>query len=179
MARRRHSRSRRFHARRLHSRRQDGWHKAIVPVSFTAAFLGQLTQKDFEPGAQQSAAFQNANMVGKLKFLTNDVVGRITGINIFKDTTQFQQTINPAGVINKYVGLGLLMNIVYPMIPRVPGKGLARKAGGALIAGGFFGGLFDDPARAGGGIGGSHGQGQAALGNPASRTSGFGGTFTG
>lgn len=150
MARRRHRR--RFNRTRLARSRMSRmhrsiWHKAIVPASFTAAFLGQITNKDFASNAQQGAAFQNADMVGKLKFLTNDIVGRITGINIFNDTIQFKQTINPAGVINKYVGLGLLMNIVYPMIPRVPGKGLARKAGGALIAGGFFGGLFDDPVR--------------------------------
>lgn len=119
--------------------------KYISPSAFVLSFLGQITSKDFAQGAPQAQTFANADTMGKVKFLTNDVVGRITGINPFGESTQFKQTINPAGMFNKYVGLGLLFNSVYPLLPRVPQKGLARKAGGALIAGGILGGLFDDP----------------------------------
>lgn len=141
MARRR--RHRRFSRSRSHS-----WHKAVAPTAFLAAFLGQLTVKDFAPGAAQGTAFKNADLLGKFKFLMNDVTGRISGVNFFGDATQFTQTINPSGMINKYVGLGLLATIFYPMIPKVPGKSIARKAGGALIAGGLLGGLFDDAPKA-------------------------------
>lgn len=183
-------------ARRRHRKTSThGWRKWVTPSVFAASFIGQLAVKDFQPGTTQASFFQSGTGIQRAQMLANIITGRISGINIFSGAPQFQQTVNPAGMINKYVGLGLLMSFIYPKLPEVPQKALIKKAGGALIAGGLFGGFFD-PAT--GVRGGATASGVARVGNlgaigapagttvmgtigtaqPASRVSGFGGTFS-
>ena len=65
-------------------------------------FLSQLTQKDREAGA-----YNVASMGDKAKILTNNVAGRIIGINPFSDVQSFPQTINLDGAFNKFTAIGV------------------------------------------------------------------------
>lgn len=137
MARRRH--------RRYHSRRGGVGHylnKAIVPATFLGSFISQATAKDIAV----STVYPTLPAMEKGKFLLNSVAGRATGFNPFPQYGNNRMTINPAGVVNKFTGLGLGLIILSHVIPRgMGGKSIARKAGKGLLWGGIVGGLIDDP----------------------------------
>lgn len=149
MARHRSRRRFRFSSvRRRYSRHERGIGRALEGGSFAVTFLSQLTQKDIQ---NNSSSFSSYTTTDKIRFLTNTVVGRITGINVFSDMPQVSQTINPAGMINKYTGLGIAFGLIYPHIPKAPAKGVIGRLGKGALLGGIFGGLFDAPLRQGGG----------------------------
>lgn len=135
--------ARRRRRSRKHSRKM-GLGRLIFPVAAGASFLSQLTSKDFGAGGVGTTTFATANASGKAQFLVNDIVGRITGINPFAQSVQFKQTINPAGVLNKWTGAGLALMLL-GSIPGMPLKGKAKSIGKGLLVGGAVGGFFDDP----------------------------------
>lgn len=159
--------------------------KVVTPAAFGLSFLSQLMSKDLDPSTTQGRYYQNADIVGKIKMISNDVTGRVTGLNAFPDAPNFKQTINPAGVVNKYTGMGLGLLIYSHVAPRgMGGKGLARKVGKGLFWGGVIGGFFD-PATGARAAGGTQARalssysvpGQQA-GSAGSRVTGFGGTYS-
>lgn len=125
--------------------------KALGYGSVGLAFLSQLTAKDIQAN---SGMFSNLSATDKLRFIGNTVVGRITGINVFKDMPQVQATQNPAGIVNKWVGTGIGLLILNKITKSVGiGKILPDKVGKGFVVGGIIGGFFDAPARQGGGSG--------------------------
>ncbi len=115
------------------------------------AFLEQISAKHRQT---MGSAFSNAPTTQKLKILTNIVTGSITGVNFFSNEVQAQQTINPAGVLNKWTNAGGLM-IVYGVIgkhvnkmagtPVIPATAKVKSIGKQVMIGGAVGGFFDDP----------------------------------
>jgi hypothetical protein len=105
--------------------------------------------KDIDPSTSQGAAFAAADPMSKAKFAINDIVGRITGINVFpsSDAPQFTQTINPAGVLNKTTGFGLGL-LIYNKIGSRAGlpKIVSDRVAKEILKGGAIGGFFDAPS---------------------------------
>lgn len=137
--------ARRRHYRRHGSRSHGAMSiigKAITPLSFVAAFVPQITNKD-TVGNASYAALPNTQ---KAQFLVNSIAGRMTGFNPFPQYGTQSFTVNPAGVINKYTGMGIGLMVLGSVLPRgVGGKGIAKKIGKGLFWGGVIGGFFDDP----------------------------------
>lgn len=185
MARRRRHRS--GHKKSGLMRSLNRW---VAPVTFGVAFVGQLTQKDI-------AAYPNFNAlpnIEKGKFLANVVLGRTTSFNPFPQYGTPKFTVNPSGMINKYVGAGLGLMILSAVAGRELGhKSLMHKVGKNLVLGGALGGFFDantgGRAASGGNTSVRSIGGGAAIGNTSigggiaggtgSQFSGFSGTFTG
>ena len=129
--------------------------KKLFPIARELAtpvsFLDQVTAKDRQT---LGSAYTNAPTVQKLKILTNIVVGRTTGINPFSSEIQLPQTINPAGILNKWTQAGGLM-LVYGVLGKginkiagmniAPHTGKVSSVGKRFITGGAIGGFFDDP----------------------------------
>lgn len=120
-------------------------------VAAPIAFVEQISAKDRQT---MGSAFDNAPTTQKLKILSNIITGRITGINFFQDEFQAQQTLNPAGVLNKWTQNGAIM-LVYGVIGKqvnkmagqevVPVTAKIKSIGKQLIIGGGVGGFFDEP----------------------------------
>ena len=116
--------------------------KAVTPLAFVASFLPQITAKD----TVNNAAYVALPNTEKAQFLANSAIGRMTGFNPFPQYGTQQLTINPAGTINQYTGMGLGLMILSHVLPKeAGGKSLARKIGKGLFWGGVVGGFFDDP----------------------------------
>ena len=120
--------------------------EAATPISF----LDQISRKDRET---MGDSFNSAPITQKLKILVNIVGGRMTGINLFSDEVQAPQTINFAGMFNRWTGLGAGM-LVYGFISKgvtingqklLPHGSKLSALGKRLLTGGAFGGLFDAP----------------------------------
>lgn len=141
---RRHaSRAARSSRHRLRHHHENPLTKVLPGVAGALAFFAQVTQKDI---AANSGTYDSADAAGKAKFLTNVVVGRVTGINPFSDSVKVKQTINPGGMFNKYVGLGLGALAYGKLAPKgMPYKGVMAKTGAATAFFGALGGLFDAP----------------------------------
>jgi len=116
--------------------------KLITPASFIAAFVPQIAGKDIN----NNPSFQTLAPMEKAKFLSNSIMGRTTGINPFPQYGTSSFTLNPAGTLNKYTGMGVGLMILSEVLPRgFGGKSISRKVGKGLFWGGIVGGLFDDP----------------------------------
>jgi hypothetical protein len=137
-----------------------GISKRIFPVvktlSAPIAFLEQITAKDRQDLGQ---SFTTAGYSTQLKIMSNIVLGRLAGITPFhklSDGTMLPtapQTINPAGVMNKWTNAGLIglgyqiigkninKAVGTPIIPETAKIGSISKS---VFIGGALGGFFDD-----------------------------------
>ena len=86
----------------------------VKAVSAPIAFLEQLTAKDRQINA---GTLSTATTTTQAKMLLNFVTGRLAGFGLFKNTGAITppQTINPAGVINKWTNAGLI-GIAYKVL---------------------------------------------------------------
>lgn len=133
--------------------------KKLFPIAKGLAaptsFLEQITAKDRQV---LGSAYATAPTTQKVKILSNIVTGRLTGINLFSDEYQAPQTINPAGILNKWTNAGGIMiayNILGSGLNKSVGKSIAPATGKIgsigkqLAIGGGIGGFFDDPVATG------------------------------
>ena len=121
--------------------------KLAAPV----AFWSQLTEKDYDTlNADQS--YREADYMTKLKVASNILTGSLTGRVLFSEqynpSPNGQPRINPAGVINKWTGIGVAGKI-YSLVGKqmgLPEQAAIGKIGTKLIFGGAVGGFFDPPS---------------------------------
>ena len=115
--------------------------KLAAPV----AFWSQLSQKDYEV-LNASPQYHALDYIGKLKVAANILTGSLTGKVAFSDqynpSPNGSPRINPAGIVNKWVGIGLAGKISVRLIgdwavPKNESLGLERMAQGP--AGGRLG----------------------------------------
>ena len=133
----------------------------VKTVSAPIAFLEQITAKDRQDLGQ---SFSTAGYSTQLKIMSNIVMGRFAGITPFhklSDGTMLPtapQTINPAGVVNKWTNAGLIglgYKVIGSQINKTTGMSLIPETskigsiGKSVLIGGALGGFFDDaPAKA-------------------------------
>jgi hypothetical protein len=120
-------------------------------VTKLATFTLQATAKD----TVGNTTYQNLSATSKAQFLLSDIVARATGHNIYPALTGVKtQTFNPAGIVNKYTGIGVGAWIIAALAPKgTPYKGMIKSFGKDFLLGGILGGLIDDSVRSGGGQG--------------------------
>lgn len=113
----------------------------IRELTTPLTFLDQISRKDRET---LGSAWDNAGWTQKGKIMVNIILGRVTGFNVFKEEYQTQQTINPAGIVNKWTGTGFGFWL-YSKIPirQLPLKAKLGAIGKRMMTGGGIGGLFD------------------------------------
>jgi len=124
--------------------------KLAAPV----AFWSQLSQKDYEV-LNASPQYHALDYLGKLKVAANILTGSLTGKVAFSDqynpSPNGSPRINPAGVINKWTGIGLAGKI-YSMVGKqmgLPEQAAIGRIGTKIIYGGAVGGFFDPPSAQG------------------------------
>ena len=134
----------------------------VKAVSAPIAFLEQITAKDRQT---LGATFTQATTTTQLKILANITLGRLAGITPFHKLSDgtilptAPQTINPAGVLNKWTNAGLI-GIAYKVLggalnkfgkdmglgsSLVPETSKIGSIGKSVLIGGALGGFFDDP----------------------------------
>ncbi len=133
----------------------------IKAVSAPIAFFEQITAKDRQT---LGITFTQATTTTQLKILANITLGRLAGITPFHKLSDgtilptAPQTINPAGVVNKW-STGGLIGISYGIIGKavnnmarnmglgsvVPEVSKIKSIGKSIFVGGVLGGFFDDP----------------------------------
>lgn len=132
---------RRRHSRKF-ARHESVISKVVLPSSFFASFINQVNAKDLST----SGTYNNLDTMGKAKWQIGNAVGRVTGFYPFADVTGTHPfAINLLGPVNKWTGLGVVMSMILPAVPKLPHKGMIRKAGSGFLLGGIIGGLFDNP----------------------------------
>ena len=124
--------------------------KLAAPV----AFWSQLSQKDYEV-LNASPQYHALDYIGKLKVAANILTGSLTGKVAFSDqynpSPNGSPRINPAGIVNKWVGIGLAGKI-YSLVGKqmgLPEQAAIGKIGTKIIYGGAVGGFFDPPSAKG------------------------------
>ncbi len=137
-------------------------HKSIKSMARTwanrlaspVAFWSQLSQKDYEV-LNASPQYHALDYLGKLKVAANILTGSLTGKVAFSDqynpSPNGSPRINPAGVINKWTGIGLAGKI-YSMVGKqmgLPEQAAIGRIGTKIIYGGAVGGFFDPPSAQG------------------------------
>ena len=129
--------------------------KAADKLAAPAAFWSQLSQKDYEI-LNARPEYHALDYLGKLKVAANILTGSLTGRVAFSDqynpSPSGQPRINPAGVINKWTGIGVAAKI-YGKIGKtmkLPEHAAIDKIGSKVIYGGAIGGFFDPPGNPGG-----------------------------
>ena len=129
--------------------------KAADKLAAPVAFWSQLSQKDYEV-LNASPQYHALDYLGKLKVASNILTGSLTGRVLFSDQYNpqpgGQPRINPAGIINKWVGIGLAGKL-YGKIGKsmkLPEASMIDRVGSKLIFGGAVGGFFDPPGNPGG-----------------------------
>ncbi len=132
--------SRRFGGARRH---KETFNRLITPAVALGTALQQITAEDIQTAVNQNV-WQTYDTTNKIKYVVHSAVGRVTGVNVFSELGTVKQTINPAGVLNKWTGIGL-GGILFTMIPKVPYKRQIRAASMGSLIGGIVGGLFDPP----------------------------------
>jgi hypothetical protein len=126
----------------------------VKTVTAPLSFFEQITSFD---RASAGNNFSQAGYGTQVKMLSNMVLGRIAGITPFtKVGGQASQTINPAGVMNKWTNAGLIglgYKIIGSNINKATGMSLIPEtssigsiAKSALI-GGALGGFFSQPTQ--------------------------------
>ena len=124
----------------------------VKTVTAPLSFFEQITSFD---RASAGNSFSQQSYGTQVKMLSNMVLGRIAGITPFhKVGGQASQTINPAGVMNKWTNAGLIglgYKIIGSNINKATGMSLIPEtssigsiAKSALI-GGALGGFFSQP----------------------------------
>ena len=128
--------------------------KAADKLAAPVAFWSQLSQKDYEV-LNASPQYHALDYIGKLKVAANILTGSLTGKVVFSDqynpSPNGSPRINPAGVINKWVGIGLAGKI-YSMVGKqmgLPEQAAIGRIGTKIIYGGAVGGFFDPPSAQG------------------------------
>ena len=128
--------------------------KAADKLAAPVALLSQLSQKDYEV-LNASPQYHALDYLGKLKVAANILTGSLTGKVAFSDqynpSPNGSPRINPAGVINKWTGIGLAGKI-YSMVGKqmgLPERAAIGRIGTKLIYGGAVGGFFDPPSSQG------------------------------
>ena len=124
--------------------------KLAAPV----AFWSQLSQKDYEV-LNASPQYHALDYIGKLKVAANILTGSLTGKVAFSDqynpSPNGSPRINPAGIVNKWVGIGLAGKI-YSLVGKqmgLPEQAAIGRIGTKIIYGGAVGGFFDPPSAQG------------------------------
>ena len=150
--------------------------KVAREVATPVAFFDQISQKDRET---LGSAWSDAPITQKLKILTNITIGRMTGINPFKDEVQAPATQNFGGIFNRWTGLGAGL-LIYGLVAKnlkVGGKTILphgpklSSLGKRVLTGGAFGGFFDAPGNGTKSISGTrHIQLQGSQTNTSQRT---------
>ena len=119
------------------------------------AFWQQLSEKDYQV-LNADGNYRALDYLGKLKVASNILTGSLTGRVLFSDQYNpqpgGQPRINPAGIINKWVGIGLAGKL-YGKIGKsmkLPEASMIDRVGSKLIFGGAVGGFFDPPGNPGG-----------------------------
>ena len=122
--------------------------KGLAPV---VSFIDQISAKDRQT---LGSTFTTAPTMEKFKMLSNIITGRLTGIHFFNNGVNPPQTINPAGILNKWTNAGGIMlayGFLGSKLNQIAGMGIApatgkiKSIGKGLIVGGGIGGFFDDP----------------------------------
>jgi len=128
--------------------------KAADKLAAPVAFWSQLSQKDYEV-LNASPQYHALDYLGKLKVAANILTGSLTGKVAFSDqynpSPNGSPRINPAGVINKWTGIGIAGKI-YSLVGKqmgLPEQATIGKIGTKLIYGGAVGGFFDPPSAQG------------------------------
>ena len=119
------------------------------------AFWQQLSEKDYQV-LNADGNYRALDYLGKLKVASNILTGSLTGRVLFSDQYNpqpgGQPRINPAGIINKWVGIGVAGKL-YGKIGKgmkLPEASMIDRVGSKLIFGGAVGGFFDPPGNNGG-----------------------------
>lgn len=128
--------------------------KAADKLAAPVAFWSQLSQKDYEV-LNASPQYHALDYLGKLKVAANILTGSLTGKVAFSDqynpSPNGSPRINPAGVINKWTGIGIAGKI-YSMVGKqmgLPEQAAIGRIGTKIIYGGAVGGFFDPPSAQG------------------------------
>ena len=137
----------------------------VKSVSAPIAFIEQISAKDRQ---DLGNSFSQAGYGTQMKIMSNIVLGRLAGITPFhklSDGTMLPtapQTINPAGILNKWTNAGLI-GIAYKVLGGainkqsksmgagsiIPETSKIGSIGKSVLIGGALGGFFDDaPAKA-------------------------------
>jgi hypothetical protein len=118
------------------------------------AFWSQLSEKDYQV-LNASSSYAGADYLTKLKVASNILTGSLTGRVLFSDqynpSPNGQPRINPAGVINKWTGIGIAGKI-YSIVGKqmgLPESATIGRIGTKIIYGGAVGGFFDPPTPSG------------------------------
>jgi len=149
-------RSRRRKAKKSSSKSIKSMVRQIVSKgSAPLAFWQQLSEKDYQV-LNADGNYRALDYLGKLKVASNILTGSLTGRVLFSDQYNpqpgGQPRINPAGIINKWVGIGLAGKL-YGKIGKsmkLPEASMIDRVGSKLIFGGAVGGFFDPPGNPGG-----------------------------
>ena len=119
------------------------------------AFWQQLSEKDYQV-LNADGNYRALDYLGKLKVASNILTGSLTGRVLFSDQYNpqpgGQPRINPAGIINKWVGIGVAAKL-YGKIGKsmkLPEAAMIDRVGSKVIFGGAVGGFFDPPGNPGG-----------------------------
>jgi len=119
------------------------------------AFWQQLSEKDYQV-LNADGSYAALDYLGKLKVAANILTGSLTGRVAFADqynpSPSGQPRINPAGVINKWTGIGVAAKL-YGKIGKsmkLPEAAMIDRVGSKVIFGGAIGGFFDPPGNPGG-----------------------------
>ena len=119
------------------------------------AFWQQLSEKDYQV-LNADGNYRALDYLGKLKVASNILTGSLTGRVLFSDQYNpqpgGQPRINPAGIINKWVGIGLAGKLYGKLgkSMKLPEASMIDRVGSKLIFGGAVGGFFDPPGNPGG-----------------------------
>ena len=128
--------------------------KVVNQGAAPLAFWLQLSEKDYVE-LNASTAYREADYLTKLKVAANILTGSLTGRVLFSDqynpSPSGQPRINPAGIINKWTGIGIAGKIygVIGKSMKLPESATIDRIGSKLIFGGGIGGFFDPPSPAG------------------------------
>ena len=149
-------RSRRRKAKKNGSKSIKSMIRQIVSKgSAPLAFWQQLSEKDYQV-LNADGNYRALDYLGKLKVASNILTGSLTGRVLFSDQYNpqpgGQPRINPAGIINKWVGIGVAGKL-YGKIGKsmkLPEASMIDRVGSKLIFGGAVGGFFDPPGNNGG-----------------------------
>jgi len=148
--RRRRSSKKKNGSKSIKSMVRQAANKLAAPV----AFWSQLSQKDYEI-LNASPQYHALDYIGKLKVAANILTGSLTGKVAFSDqynpSPSGNPRINPAGIINKWTGIGIAGKI-YSLVGKqmgLPEQAAIGRIGTKIIYGGAVGGFFDPPSPAG------------------------------
>jgi len=122
----------------------------VDKLASPVAFWTQLTSKDYQI-LNADENYRNLPNMEKAKVAVNILTGSITGHVFFpghyNPSSNGEPRINPAGVINKTVGIGV-MGKLYGAVGKsmkLPRHASINKIANKVIYGGVVGGFFDPP----------------------------------